>query len=372
MEVNKKKPLTFTNRTNYFVPDKDKVKVTVSSPSSYRSRQSKIESYETRLYYQFKYCESVNGQTFFYTLTYNDEALPKSYGFDCFDYEDLRDLLTGGFRKQLLRNYGSIFKYFIGAELGDGKGKRGMHNNPHYHVLFFIEPDPKSQFPYIKIIPEDFRHLVRLYWQGFDQDKTGFRDYNTAKYGIAKEGDNIGLVTDFRACCYVSKYVTKDAKLQMAEKVVENKIKYKCLKEIESKDDTYKDFFYDVIYSMFNTPLNAKRTEWARSDVELVRYLLPDHFVGNIFPPDTLEGVSYGHIVIRLCEKYNLHQVFADFLSTRVSEAAREGLNDWRNRHTNKVRISHGVGKYGLDFISDKMNPTIQVPDKRKVSKIVR
>ena len=116
MSVNKKKCIKIKNRSNYFVPTKDKVKVTFSSPYTYQSRQIKIEGYETRLYYQYLWCEDHSGQTFFYTLTYNDKALPRHYGIVCFDYEDLRDLLTGGFRKQLLRKYGTTFKYFISAD----------------------------------------------------------------------------------------------------------------------------------------------------------------------------------------------------------------------------------------------------------------
>ncbi len=63
----------------------------------------------------------------------------------------------------LLRKYGTTFKYFVGAQLGDGKGERGFHNNPHYHVLFFLENANNDKFPYKKIDPKDFRHLVRMY-----------------------------------------------------------------------------------------------------------------------------------------------------------------------------------------------------------------
>ena len=161
--LNKKKSITLRNRTNYFNPDTTRVKVHFSSPDSYQSRQQKIEGYENRLYWQFKYCDEHNGQTFFYTLTYNDKSIPNAYGFHCFDYEHLRDLLTGGLRKQLLRKYGTKFKYFIGAELGDGKGSRGMHNNPHYHVLFFLESADNPKHPYKVISPKDFRHFIRMY-----------------------------------------------------------------------------------------------------------------------------------------------------------------------------------------------------------------
>lgn len=201
MNVNPKKVLTLKNRTCYFNPDTSRIRIRVSSPYSYQYKEFKIESYESRLYWQFKYCEDHLGQTFFYTLTYNDNAIPRPYGFNCFDYEDLRDLLTGGFRKQLLRKYGTTFKYFVGAELGDGKGSRGMHNNPHYHVLFFLIDACDQRFPYKVISPKDFRHLVKLYWQGFDEDVDGFdgdgvfgftERYNAYRYGR----DNI--TGDFR------------------------------------------------------------------------------------------------------------------------------------------------------------------------------
>lgn len=65
MEVNPKKSLVLRNPTCYFDRDKDKVRVRVSSPAAYQSRVSKIEGYETRLYWQFKYCQDHDGQTFF-------------------------------------------------------------------------------------------------------------------------------------------------------------------------------------------------------------------------------------------------------------------------------------------------------------------
>lgn len=216
-------------------------------------------------------------------MTYNDKACPCYLGRNCFDYEDLRDLFTGGFRKQLLRKYGCTFKYFVGAELGDGKGKRGLFNNPHYHILFFVVSACDDRFPYVQISPEDFRHLVRLYWQGFDEDLVGWHSYKSAKYGIAREGDNCGLVTDFRACVYCAKYCVKDVGLRNFEAEVS----------------------------------------------KVLRFNLSSQYSG-------------------------------DELELKV----KEGLNYYRNRYTNKVRISHGVGDYALDFISDKFEPRIQIPYK--------
>lgn len=369
MIVNAKKSIKLRNRTNYFVPDKDKVQVRVSSPHSYQSRQIKIEGYEDRLYWQFRYCDEHNGQTFFYTLTYNDKAMPKHYGMSCFDYEDLRDLLTGGFRKQLLRKYGTKFKYFIGAELGDGKGKRGMHNNPHYHILFFLEDAQNDKFQYRQITPEDFRHLVRLYWQGFDEDTDGYRDYNEAKYGIAKEGENCGKVTDFRACSYVAKYVCKDVKLVKNESKVEKSERFKIRKEYRYLEEVYKAFFHDEIVPRYNTPMNAKKTKWCFSDVELIKELDKDadKWHREVFgtPLQTMETEQYMPYVTSICENFGLWPCFEAYVDKYIEPLVQDKINEWRNRYSNKCRISQGVGDYAMEHIQDKLNPSIQVPNKK-------
>ena len=259
MLVNPRKPIRLKNPSKYWNRETCKTHVTFSSPNSYQAFKIKQEGYETRLYWQFRYCEDHNGQTFYYTLTYNDKACPKYLGINCFDYEDLRDLLTGGFRKILLRQFGTKFKYFIGAELGDGKGERGLHNNPHYHILFFLEDAKDERFPYHPVSPYYFRHLVRKYWQGFDEDVTGFQDYRTAKYGIAREGDNVGKVTNFRACVYCAKYVTKDAGLKLKECDVERLTRLRLRTELKSSDDFHKYYFDKVIMPFYRTSYNLKK-----------------------------------------------------------------------------------------------------------------
>ena len=404
MQVNKKKPLKFKNPTNYFKPDSTKVRVTVGSPESYSSRKQKIEGYETRLYWQFRYCEDLGGQTFYYTLTYNDKAMPKHYGVSCFDYEDLRDFLTGGFRKQLLRNYGTSFKYFIGAELGDGKGERGMHNNPHYHILFFLEPSPfqieKYQYvdvqdgfyqrsskkhkrgeirykkerqkvvidvPYKRISPEDFRHFVRLYWQGFDEDIDGFHPYNDAKFGIAHEGLNVGLVTDFRACMYCAKYVCKDAQLKQNEEFVLRSSRWKHFQLAKRDDNTYKDFLHSVLFPMFNTPLDSKKSKWSFNDVQLIEELCPGSFKiqkGLFSDWFNMVHIVYEPYIKKVISHHHLWNHFNQFVNQRIDNLVDKDLNEWRNRYCNKCRISQGVGESALQSIQDKLNPSVQVPCK--------
>lgn len=346
-----KRSLKVQNPTNYFVAGKDRVFNRFSSPHSYRSRCSKVKGYEARLYWQFRYCEDHNGQTFFYTLTYNNKSVPKYDGKNCFDYEDLVYLLNGGFKKQLLRKFGTNFKYFVGAELGDGKGKRGFSNNPHYHILFFLFPAEKAPFDYVKIQPAQFRHLVREYWQGFDQNFDGYKKFSEAKFGIAKEGDNLGLVTDFRACQYCAKYVTKDAALKRREKAV--------LYKLEEKFAYMKD-------------LNDPRTKadfvenWLIPNTGLVITDFERFWQDNIFNEPAYDAINpFGDSVQYSNITTDLYYNYKCYANSRFDSTVRENFNAYRNRYSNKCRISNGVGDYALQFIEDKSNPTIKIPDKK-------
>lgn len=373
MPVNIRKNYKLRNRTNYFNPDTSRVINTFGSPLSYQSRRIKIEGYETRLYWQFRYCEEHSGSTYFYTLTYNDANLPHYMDEPCFDYEHLRDLLTGGFRKQLLRKYGQTFKYFIGAELGDGKGSRGMHNNPHYHCMFFLESANNPRYPFKEITPEDFRTLVKKYWQGFDEDedaKNGvFHDYTTdCKYGIAREGDNCGKVTDFRACMYCAKYVCKDAHLVRREKHIKHELSWKYEPEVRHSVETKERFYYEVLCPLWNVPtkphLDEVHRDWLWTPYEVYKIAAPKNFSSwqrNIGIPD----VPILIVVNDIIAEQNLHPLYSRFVHQLVNEKVDEKITEYRNRYCNKCRISHGVGDYALEFISDKMRPVIEVPCKK-------
>lgn len=180
------------------------------------------------------------------------------YDRHCFNYEDLRTLTNGAFKKYLLRHYGTELSYFSACERGEGKGKRGYGENPHYHLMFFLTPTkkelyhsekyiydyykigPKKGQPkyknhkvrtvYKPIPPKDFRNLIRKYWQGTELSWKE-TDPQAFKFGIVQEGENLGLVKDYRACTYVSKYVCKDATQIKKDKYFHSRIR----KEISDK-----------------------------------------------------------------------------------------------------------------------------------------
>ena len=246
-----------------------------------------------------------------------------------------------------------------------------MHNNPHYHILFFLQDAENPRFPYVKIDPVEFRHLVRKYWQGFDEDTDGKQDYQTCKYGIVKEGDNVGKVTDFRAIAYVSKYVCKDVKLKMGERKVRQLTRFREYQRSKWHHEYYKSFFDEVIKPKFNIPLNGSQTQWKYTDAELMKILTGyEVFAVSVLGKryisvPTPEDIDYVNFVKECDYKYNIHKLFNAHRNAIIASYVDAAVTEWRNRYCNKCRISQGVGDYALQKITDKLNPVFEVPDKK-------
>ena len=352
--VHPKKPIKVLNNTHYFVPNQTRTYNTVQSSKTYAFRQAKIEGYESRLYWEFRNCQHHQGQCFYYTLTYNDKAMPIYEGKHCFDYKDLRYLLNGGFAKKLNRVYGTKLKYFVSAELGDGKGVRGFHNNPHYHVLFFLTPlqdelgNDILDGKYKPISPISFRNLVRHYWQGFDQDATSeFHDFRDAKFGIAKEGDNMGLVTDHRAVVYCAKYVCKDIELVKREDSIRKILTDRYSLSFKDSTDVLKSFWENYINVNYNKWL--AKDEWLYQPSEIFYQYFRPSLKTWIVSDDLYDVVGYVKAVITI-PKINV--IYNSFVKELVDMQVTKDINEYRNRYCNKCRISQGVGDYGLDFVN--------------------
>lgn len=127
-----------------------------------------------RSYYEYKNC----AQAFFYTLTYNNENLPRIFGYPCFNSRHIQ-LFLKKIRKQLKRDFDISLRFFQVCEYGE------LRHRPHYHIIFFLDKT---------ISPIIFYKVVEKNWQ----------------YGFVEYGDNIGQIYNDRALFYVTKYVCKD------------------------------------------------------------------------------------------------------------------------------------------------------------------
>lgn len=324
----------------------------VPDTNSFTYQSNRRLGFQQRLYYEYLYTQKVSGQTFFYTLTYNDANIPIFLDRPCFSYKHIRYITNGRLSKVLLRKYGSRLRYLCACESGEGKGKRGLGNNPHYHFIFFVQPvHDKNNNPimenYIPISPVDFRDLLQELWQG----KKGYTDWKKAKFGHVEEGKNLGVVQSVDCFKYVSKYVTKDTE------------------EMKRENHVYL-YYYDYFNSLFQSDYSLYcYYRYLRTFYNYDKYLFIDDF----------KLIAFNH-----CRKHHsdftIHYWLKEYVpsglalfdkykewyfSKFVPQAVEHFVSEYRNNYSSKVRCSKSLGFYGLNFIEDVItNPHFMIPSK--------
>ena len=151
-------PRYITNRSlhwNLFQP----LKLQVPCGKCEECKRSNRSDWFVRSYYEWLKSQT---STYFYTLTYNNDNLPKFDGIACFRKKDLQDFLKRlRFR---LDKYNVKLKYLITCEYGE------LRNRSDYHALFFLSKEINAYW---------FLRFVTDSWN----------------YGFVKPGDNVGLVS---------------------------------------------------------------------------------------------------------------------------------------------------------------------------------
>ena len=125
----------------------------------------------------FEWKEHGCSNTYFYTLTYNNEHLPRFCGVPCFRKKDIQ-LFFKRLRGRL-KSYNISCKYLVTCEYGE------LRNRSHYHMLLFLDRECNPFWLY---------KFIRDSWNN----------------GFVMPGDNHGLVDSYSGIHYVTKYVTKD------------------------------------------------------------------------------------------------------------------------------------------------------------------
>lgn len=155
-------------------------------------------AFESRAIAEFQYTKNIGGQTYFYTLTYNENEVPKYKDVMCFCGRDLTRFYK--LLRMRLDNHHIKLKSFVSSEYGENGTQR-----PHYHMLLHLSKpiDGKLLRKYIS------ESWVRFKGRGRFQ-KSFSLGYN--KPGTIKDqlSTKYGLVLDVRPCKYVAKYVAKD------------------------------------------------------------------------------------------------------------------------------------------------------------------
>lgn len=142
-----------------------------------------------RSFYEWKNVTAKGGIGFFYTLTYNDENLPRYRGIPCFSYDDVKCFIKR-LRENLERKYHvHLVSYLLSSENGE------LLQRPHYHVNFYLDK---------QLMPWTFFNLVNSAWNK----------------GFVYAGTDGGIIKSPAALLYVTKYITKDSSFASKDKEI--------------------------------------------------------------------------------------------------------------------------------------------------------
>lgn len=335
------------NPTHYF-NDYTRIYNVVPDTGTFSFESDKRLSYYQRLYYELLYTQKVNGRAFFFTLTYCDAKIPKFLGRNVHSYADVRKLVNGSISKVLLREYGSRLRYFCACECGEGGTEqhhaRGLGNNPHYHFIFFVQPvHDKNNLPvyddYKRISVLAFTRLLRAFWLGKEE---GYFNYKFANYGVIKEGSLGAEVKTPEAFGYVIKYVIKDIESKKTDSIVYNHYYNQCLEgACQSK------------LAFYNYYLELKYHYSCRRDIFWKKFQLSDYVWQRRNHITSLSLFDWFAQVGTEYTKGEVKKYYDWFEKVYCPSYAKYKLAQFNNEYGPKVRLSNGLGEYGLNFIHD-------------------
>ena len=332
---------------------------TFPDPDSFNFESSRRDSFYQRLFYEYQYTKSVGGFTFFYTLTYNDKSIPTLFGKNTFSYKDIRYVTNGSLVKTLLRKYSAKLRYFCACERGEGKGVRGIGNNPHYHFIFFVTPIGKFN----DFTSDVFDKLIKELWQG----SFGYIRFQNAKFGIVKAGKFGNVVVSSEAFKYVSKYVTKSSESKddfiffsrkFYDIILKRGIDYTCFYryylwcKVQDPSLTRDEFFSHYRLSSYNL---WKRNHPSYSSTEALNTWLRDFCTS--YNKDTSSRVPIDYISLKNW-----------FDEVYIPAILKESMSYFNTEFSDKPRYSKSLGIYGLQFIRDvDSSPHFVIPSSDNV-----
>ena len=262
-------PKYITNRTLHYTLFQP-LKLQVPCGKCEECRSANRNEWFTRCY--FEWLRNRNS-TYFYTLTYNNDNVPRFNGFTCFSKRHLQAFLKR--LRYVLYKRKITFKYMICCEYGE------KFNRSHYHMLLFLSREIN---PYI------LYHIIEKTWS----------------YGFVNYAKNAGVVNSSSGIQYVTKYVTKDFMhlrnvILPLSKLVFNRY-YKLFHYVCKRRGSYPP----VCFTMnFDGSFSRKILDnCEQSDLDFVQlFLTKMRREVNKFLPFHIQSSKLGSNIIDSCEK---------------------------------------------------------------------
>lgn len=327
-----------------FVSENMRTKVRVPSSKLYTSQLSIQRGYAIRASYEYKNCIAQNGVAYFVTFTFNNNSL-LTLGINGVNYNfcnntSFRLFLVNYLYKKILRKFHCKFRYFCTGELGEGKGVRGVDNNPHFHVIFYLYPiDSNSVIP----CESEFFDIIKEYWQGNHNNPNNYR------YGIVG-GSSSGesKLTSDNACLYVAKYSMKD----FCYKTRKNLLSDYCLQMFQ--------YFYDSIFSVTEviSDINSSLPDKSKlKSSQLITY--KPYFHRHLYKLQIIDTPSVDKYLLYLFLTFINSPSFSSDLTENIDWLVKTATDYLSNYLLPKVLLSQGLGLNALEDVEDWTSPKL-------------
>lgn len=214
-----------TSKSSFVIPSRDEYVV------------KQFTSVSVRLNYEYKECIDSNGLVYFVTFTYNDNGCIHFGNFNYFDNSHIRKFFNKSIFPSRLSDHGYTFRFALFGECGDGKGVRGIDNNPHYHVLVFLYPTKDCDFYYHS--DTNFLDLCKSAW---NQDLSCLDgvDYRALNIGNVSYSCKGAKVIDSSCFNYCASYCIKTLSISPYNQRVAQFMKYVAFASL-----------FDLVYSLY-------------------------------------------------------------------------------------------------------------------------
>lgn len=326
-----------------------------------------------RAFNEFQDCVNNNGYVLFDTLTYDNEHLPRSFGYPVFRYQDVRLFLVR-LRTNLSRAGYDIdgnLRYFLTSEYGT-KPSDGVTYRPHYHVLFYVLFD---------INPLELSRYIDDAWQ---KGRTDGVNYKGNRYVLDKRVFRKGVSQSVFVCKYVSKYVQKSSVFsseiqKRINKVMFNKYIVEHASFLPDKNAGYNTHYLrfkvdniDDYYRWLNTSC-AKQYKRKLSKIFGQFHLQSEGFGASILGDiDLIELFNTGSLYIPDNNKVVMRIPLPTYYKRKLfyKQLKVDGIKYWcptelgkqynnrslvRSLDLIKLQLDNKKCEYGIDFDTDKL-----------------
>lgn len=319
------RPLKIDNNTLHFSLDNSARYMYCNCGKCLTCRAIRQRDWYIRAYGEWRQCVDANGLFTYYTLTFDDEHVPSSFGHLHFSRRIVQ-LFIKRCAKQLSKN-GATLRYMIVSEFGD------LFQRPHHHALFGLYNS--------NMTPLQFRRFLEKNWQ----------------QGFVVPGDKLGVVDSPSALNYVTKYVTKDVGFVTHPFVVRSllPIVREYIKECGFTHSSIRSFIHDAHVSMSHDEKCLQYSYYLRGRREIEKYI-PFVTASNNFGASLLSKINYDDETITLPVGKSLKKMTLPLYLFR--KAYYERVPNERDGKLTKYQLSPKGVRHFVETISQKIEDT--------------